>query len=751
MKKTTLSLFVCLSAALFAQSGKNGALTVSSSTVLNSYSPVTANIAAGSSSLAVLSPSVLLHGLCTGDLIMIYQAQGAAISNTNAAQYGSVTAFNSAGLYEFAYVKDLSGNTIDLTGPVTNSYSSAGMTQVVKVPQYTSLTVNASGTVVPRMWTDSVVASVRYRFGGIVALHASTIVNNGLISSVGAGFRGGQLDVVNTSSYNNFSVAYTSTVNAQGGEKGESIAGYQPEYDLIGGRYARGAPANGGGGGCGLNAAGGGGSNGNNGNTWTGQGNMIVDASNPLAAWALDPDYISNGNSLTTSSGGGRGGYSVGAGSDQNALAVGPGNSAWAADDRREAGGLGGHPMTNISAANRIYFGGGGGAGDENDGASGPGGNGGGIVYLVSVSGVSGTGSVKADGANGSNTINTGKDAPSGGGGGGSIVIVSPSIAAALTVQANGGLGGNQYITTLEAEGPGGGGGGGFVAFSSTGPVPSINGGMNGSTNSPILTEFPFNGGTMGAAGQTGPIANSFITFNSSSIVSLSSNAPFCPGSTLSFSATSVAGASYSWQGPGGFTSASQNPNIPSATASVSGTYSLTLTPAGCPGIVSTISVSAAPSPTLTVNNPSICAGQTATLIAGGATTYSWSTGVNQATITVNPFVTTSFTVNASNGSCVATAIATVIIVDCTLVPELSALNEKLNVYPNPASGIFTVSLDTDDLFDVSIHNSIGQLIDMKKGLAKNASFETDELSKGLYCITISCKGASVSRRLIVH
>jgi uncharacterized repeat protein (TIGR03803 family) len=59
-------------------------------------------------------------------------------------------------------------------------------------------------------------------------------------------------------------------------------------------------------------------------------------------------------------------------------------------------------------------------------------------------------------------------------------------------------------------------------------------------------------------------------------------NGPICAGGTLQLSASTIAGATYAWTGPNGFTSALQNPSIPSATAAASGTYSVTATVAGC-------------------------------------------------------------------------------------------------------------------------------------------------------------------------
>lgn len=60
-----------------------------------------------------------------------------------------------------------------------------------------------------------------------------------------------------------------------------------------------------------------------------------------------------------------------------------------------------------------------------------------------------------------------------------------------------------------------------------------------------------------------------------------SSNAPVCAGSLLNLTATTVAGATYSWTGPNGFSSALQNPSI-TYTAAYAGTYTLQVSIPGC-------------------------------------------------------------------------------------------------------------------------------------------------------------------------
>lgn len=550
--RARLTVFFLLAILPFlnAQPGKDGVVTITSSnTIINGYSPVTADVVSGADSVDVLAQSSLL-ALCPGDLIMIYEAQGATINTGNSAIYGDITAYNSAGHYEFRYVRDIAGDRIYVDGGFSFNYSVAGKAQIIKVPQYTTLTINPGASLVAKAWKDTTVAAVLYRFGGLVVVHATSVVNDGTISANGFGFRGGQLDNSSNTAIN----AYVSNTADQGAEKGESIAGYGVEYDILSGRYGRGAPANAGGGGNANNAGGGGGANGNNGNVWSGQGVMIVDASNPLSAWSLDPGYIANGNALTNSSGGGRGGYSW-SDNDQDATTTAPGDPSWAGDNRAEVGGLGGRPLTTINADNRIYFGGGGGAGDDDNSSGSAGANGGGIVFIVATSGVSGTGTISANGDAAANTTGSSQDAAGGGGGGGSIVIKSAGIANTQTITANGGSGGNHLSVTNETEGPGGGGGGGYIALSVGTATPVIDGAIAGSTSSTALTEMTSNGATNGATGEsTTSASTSFISYSANAILAVGSNSPVCTATSINLTASDLTGATYSWSGPDGFT-----------------------------------------------------------------------------------------------------------------------------------------------------------------------------------------------------
>lgn len=506
MKLNTISFVIAFllfqSNSLFAQPGKDGANTISfDSVVYNRYDFLISSAAAGTNTITVSNIANLSGGapgiqnpyagsnLAFGDLIMLIKCQGAAIDITNSSSYGNILAMNNVGDYQLFVVSDVSGNTISVCGSLSGNFN-VGATervQVVRIPRLSSLTITPTGVLTASPWNGN--------SGGIVAIEVDgNVVIDGKIDVSGLGFRGGALN--NFSMPGNFDFVTNDVYS--GAEKGESIAGSQTDYDLMNGRFNRGAPANGGGGGNSHDAGGGGGANAGNPLLWNGFGNP--DLSEP--SWAIAWDLESPGFSSNISTGGGRGGYSFSR-DDLDALVVPPNDPLWGGDNRLNIGGMGGRPLAYSS--NTLFFGGGGGAGSENDDVGGAGGNGGGIIYCLITGNLTGSGNIIANGNDGENTVVfIGRDGPGGGGGGGAIKLnVQGSIDQNLNLIAKGGKGGDQIIPWTEAEGPGGGGGGGFISITSNAFAADVSGGANGITTSVAMTEFLPNGATKGAAGAT--------------------------------------------------------------------------------------------------------------------------------------------------------------------------------------------------------------------------------------------------------
>ncbi|OFY09615.1 MAG: hypothetical protein A2W93_07165 [Bacteroidetes bacterium GWF2_43_63] len=155
-----------------------------------------------------------------------------------------------------------------------------------------------------------------------------------------------------------------------------------------------------------------------------------------------------------------------------------------------------------------------------------------------------------------------------------------------------------------------------------------------------------------------GTYTDQVTVFVSGITPTVSNNGPLCSGQNLNLTATPSGATSYSWSGPNGFASNSQNPSISGATPVASGTYTVTVTNGGCSGTASTtVNVSNSATVTASASPASVCLGQTSTLSALGAATYAWSSG----STTVNPTATTTYTVTGTSASgCTGTATVTV-------------------------------------------------------------------------------------------
>lgn len=90
--------------------------------------------------------------------------------------------------------------------------------------------------------------------------------------------------------------------------------------------------------------------------------------------------------------------------------------------------------------------------------------------------------------------------------------------------------------------------------------------------------------------------------------------------------------------------------------------YNWQIQKANCVSAAVAVTASVSPGPPLTVNSPTICNGQTASLIAGGATTYSWSSGQTTSSISVNPLATSNYTLYGTASSCTGSLITTVVV-----------------------------------------------------------------------------------------
>ncbi|MCG3166652.1 MAG: hypothetical protein POELPBGB_02432 [Bacteroidia bacterium] len=149
---------------------------------------------------------------------------------------------------------------------------------------------------------------------------------------------------------------------------------------------------------------------------------------------------------------------------------------------------------------------------------------------------------------------------------------------------------------------------------------------------------------------------------NNPGTVYVTSNSSVCAGNSVTL--TAVGATNYTWSPATGLNTTTGATVI--ATPASTTTYTVTGS-GGCTTCTATTTVTVNPIPTVSVTPaaPAICSGQSTTLTASGATTYTWSpaTGLNTtngATVTANPTTTTTYTVTGTANGCTDPATVTV-------------------------------------------------------------------------------------------
>jgi gliding motility-associated-like protein len=153
-----------------------------------------------------------------------------------------------------------------------------------------------------------------------------------------------------------------------------------------------------------------------------------------------------------------------------------------------------------------------------------------------------------------------------------------------------------------------------------------------------------------------------------------SSNSPVCITNNINLTTPTVAGATYSWIGPGAYTSSAQNPIIVGATGADAGTYSVTVTVGGCTSQqgTTTVVMTANQIPPAVSSNSPVCIGDTIKLFADtiAGAVYSWTNPFFTSALQ-NPVIINATTANAGTysltvtvGGCSSSATTTIVAVN---------------------------------------------------------------------------------------
>ncbi len=239
----------------------------------------------------------------------------------------------------------------------------------------------------------------------------------------------------------------------------------------------------------------------------------------------------------------------------------------------------------------------------------------------------------------------------------------------------------------------------------STGANGTINGGNNGQiTVSPTTTTTYTVVVTDGnSCTQSSTVV---VTVGPSPTANAVSNSPICEGNTLTLNENGGNAISWSWTGPNGFTSNSQNPSISNVTTAADGIYTVVISiSGGCTNSATVdVTIDAAPTVSATSNSP-VCGSSFGPVIidlnetGGDAISWSWegpngfTSNIQNPSINVTPdasLVAGNYTVTITgSNNCTSTDIVSVTVLSPdvdTGLDQTICSGESVTIGANPVS-----------------------------------------------------------------
>lgn len=229
--------------------------------------------------------------------------------------------------------------------------------------------------------------------------------------------------------------------------------------------------------------------------------------------------------------------------------------------------------------------------------------------------------------------------------------------------------------------------------------------------------------------------------------VTLSSTVSTCSGQSAVLTASGA--TSYSWNGfaaAGG--SYTTTPNVTTTATLLAMT---TASNVNCPkSFTALVIVNPLPTITVTPKRTEICRGETNTLTAGGASTYTWGTGsTTGSAIAVSPTSTIIYSVTGTDANgCQNTTLYNAKVLGCVGLAE-AAIEAGLSVYPNPSNG--ELSIRTEQDMTLELINELGQhLRNITLDAANDHAVKVDDLPPGIYFLKGETAEGKFAQKILI-
>jgi large repetitive protein len=138
--------------SFYLGTGRDNAYTAPAGpSIINSYARVAAPLGKGDTSIELDSCTVT-PCFAPAELVMVLQTTGyLGTPEVKDAPPPFPMSTTEVGRWELARVKSISGTTLELTAPLIRNYAPQ-VTQVIRVPEFTNVTIGSTSTLTARAW-----------------------------------------------------------------------------------------------------------------------------------------------------------------------------------------------------------------------------------------------------------------------------------------------------------------------------------------------------------------------------------------------------------------------------------------------------------------------------------------------------------------------------------------------------------------------------------------------------------------------
>ncbi len=158
-----------------------------------------------------------------------------------------------------------------------------------------------------------------------------------------------------------------------------------------------------------------------------------------------------------------------------------------------------------------------------------------------------------------------------------------------------------------------------------------------------------------------------------------------------------------------------------------------------------------APTVSIASSSSIMCVGESATLTASGASSYTWNTTSTVTSIQVSPTVTTSYSVTGLDvHGCVNTSTFSQVVSPCTGIIEFNK-EALISIFPNPTNGLVFLNLKNDITnAQFILYNSVGQVVTSYEITNSTTKLNLETITKGIYFFSVIDKTSKVYNGKII-